>query len=90
MMLLGIGVSGAVQYLLNRRSKFLSWGSGVDLIKLDTWPKYLDKQASWANRTDPQCSSQEFQFWGPGAPTLQKVGDIWKNLGTVQSTIKIL
>ena len=23
-----------------------------------------------------QCSSQEFQFWGPGAPTLQKVGDI--------------
>ena len=37
-----------------------------------------------------QCSSQEFQFWGPGAPTLQKVRDIWKNLGTVQSTIKIL
>ena len=38
----------------------------------------------------PQCSSQEFLFWGPGAPTLQKVGDIWKNLGTVQSMIKIL
>ena len=37
-----------------------------------------------------QCSSQEFQFWGPGAPTFQKVGDIWKNLGTVQSMIKIL
>ena len=26
--------------------------------------------------SDVQCSSQERQFWGPGAPTLQKVGDI--------------
>ena len=27
-------------------------------------------------RTAMQCSSQEFKFWGPRAPTLQNVGDI--------------
>ena len=27
---------------------------------------------------------------GPRAPTLQKFGEIWKNLGTVQLTINIL